>query len=134
MKKLLLMVAVVSVIIFCCCSRRVYVPVEKQMVMRDTVRIVARSADSVVSRDSVMIERAGDTVRIREVRMLREVSLVRDTVHHWRSDTVIVERPAVIPVRQPESNSRSSRWKWLSLGVVLIAGVLLLVRLRSARN
>ena len=57
----------------------------------DTVRVMERSVDTIVERDSVVIERTGDTVTIRQVRWRERVSIIHDTVYQRSVDTVIAE-------------------------------------------
>ena len=71
-------------------------PVQTQTVSVDSIARVRMITDTVISRDSIVIERKGDTVFVDRVRFLREVSSVRDTLYRSVSDTVFKEIP--VPV------------------------------------
>lgn len=76
------------------CARNVYVPVETVRVVRDSVRAVRASADTLLGRDSVFVGMRGDTV-VREVYRWRTRSrTLTDTVVRVRRDTVSVVVPA----------------------------------------
>ena len=84
------------IMMLCCgCSRKVYIPVETVRVSADSVATASResitsaSCDYFFVHDSVVIDRAADTVRL-EVYRWRERT-VTDTVAVFRTDTVRVE-------------------------------------------
>lgn len=82
----------------------------------DTVRVLERSVDTIVERDSVVIDRAGDTVTIRHVRWRERVSIVHDTIYQRSVDTVIAEsREAITTVSEPEPTFWDKVLEWLAL-------------------
>ena len=74
------------------CSRRVATSTTtaSTAVRVDTVHIIQRSADTIRQRDSIIIEREGDTIRIRQVQWRDRVSIIRDTVTVYHTDTVTI--------------------------------------------
>jgi len=48
--------------VFCGCSRKVYVPLERVVSLRDSVNETRRVSDTLVLRDSVIVSRNGDTL------------------------------------------------------------------------
>lgn len=82
----------------------------------DTVRVLERSVDTIVERDSVVIDRAGDTVTIRHVRWRERVSIVHDTIYQRSVDTVVAEsREATAAVSEPEPTFWDKVLEWLAL-------------------
>ncbi len=80
------------------CSRKIYVPVERVVVHRDSSRSAIVRTDTVMRIDSVVITRSGDTVyhtawRLRE-RVSRNVDTVERVVHDTIFSTQTVEREA----------------------------------------
>ncbi len=96
----------------------------------DTVRVMERSVDTVVERDSVVIERTGDTITIRQVRWRDRVSIIHDTVYQRSVDTVMAEsREAIATVSEPEPTFWDKVLEWLALvGTLALVGAVILWR------
>ena len=96
----------------------------------DTVRVMERSVDTIVERDSVVIERTGDTVTIRQVRWRERVSIIHDTVYQRSVDTVIAEsREATATTTEPEPTFWDKVLEWLALvGCLALVGAVILWR------
>lgn len=105
----------VCVPVWCGCARRVYVPVERVGMVRDTVLVAARVADTLAVRDTVRVEVSGDTVREWRVRE-RERTVVRaDTLWRVRADTVC------LTVSEPASRPAGRRGAGLPAAAALLA-------------
>lgn len=109
------------------CSRRVTTSTATATtaVRVDTVHIIQRSADTIRQRDSIIIERAGDTIRIRQVQWRDRVSIIRDTVTVYHTDTVTITEQT-----NTAAPAESSIWdklaEWLALigSIALVAAVI----------
>lgn len=77
------------------CSRKVYLPVYHTEVRTDTLREMKVRVDSVWLRDSVTVERRGDTVYMSRWRERVRVAERVDTVYMSRTDTV--REPSKLP-------------------------------------
>ena len=120
-------VLLLAMLLCCGCSRKVYIPVETVRVSADSVATASResvtsaSRDYFFVRDSVVIDRAADTVRL-EVYRWRERT-VTDTVAVIRADTVRVESVRTltqeVPVEVPCDKRHISLG--LTLGILLLA-------------
>lgn len=75
------------------CTRRVYVPVEKERVVRDTVAVERVRVDTVVNRDSVIVRQAGDTVFVDRWHQRWRLRDITDTLRLTERDTVTVPQP-----------------------------------------
>ncbi len=105
MKKLLcrasylLMPAVLFIAAASSCTKRIYLPVENNVISRDTLRSVLHTHDSLIMRDSVIIIRSGDTLQNTIVRERWRVRTLHDTIRDIRRDTIrlketVIEEPA----------------------------------------
>ena len=114
------------------CSRRIVTEANTTAtattaVRVDTVRIIQRSADTIRQRDSIIIDRAGDTITIRQVQWRDRVSIIRDTVTAYHTDTVVINKSATTTT---ETTSARSWWdklaEWLALigSTALVAAVI----------
>ena len=110
------------------CSRRIVTEANTisttTAVRVDTVRIIQRSADTIRQRDSIIIDRAGDTITIRQVQWRDRVSIIRDTVTAYHTDTVVINKSATTTT---ETTSARSWWdklaEWLALiGALALVG------------
>ena len=114
------------------CSRRVTTSTAtaSTAVRVDTVHIIQRSADTIRQRDSVIIERTGDTITIRQVRWRERVSIAHDTVYQRSVDTVIAEsREATATTTEPEPTFWDKVLEWLALvGTLALVGAVILWR------
>lgn len=117
------------------CTKRVYVPLERVNVVRDTFHSSSRLADTLILRDSVVLDRSGDTVRERTVRERWRLRSVHDTVRSTVRDTVV--EPRIVEVEKEKPRSLRGRISeaagWMSAGVLLGAVLLSAFRV-SARK
>lgn len=93
MRNLLVVLVLVVICAACGCSRRAFVPVAA--VSERSAEASTHSGDTVVWRDTVTVERVGDTVRERRVVWRDRRVVVRDTVRVSQRDTVTVAVPSV---------------------------------------
>lgn len=82
------------------CRQTMYVPVET--VRTDTCYVNKVRTDSVLVRDSVVIDRAGDTVKVTAWRWRERYVFQRDTIYRCRVDSVAVPYPV---------ERQSTRWQ-----------------------
>lgn len=119
------------------CTKKVYVPVERVRVLRDTLYGSRLSADTLVVRDSVVLDRGGDTVRERRVRELWRLRTVRDTVRSASRDTVSEPRVVEAPGERPRSfrvkAAEAAGWSAAGALAALAAVILFRVYARRAR-
>lgn len=101
MRKLVFIAAAAAVA--CGCTKRVYVPLERVNVVRDTFHSSSRLADTLILRDSVVLDRSGDTVRERTVRERWRLRSVHDTVRSTVRDTVVEPRIVEVEKEKPRS-------------------------------
>lgn len=91
----------------------------------DTVHIIQRSADTIRQRDSIIIERAGDTIRIRQVQWRDRVSIIRDTVTVYHTDTVTITEQATTAAPAERSIwGKLAEWLALIGSIALVAAVI----------
>ena len=133
MRKLVFIAAAAAVA--CGCTKRVYVPLERVNVVRDTFHSSSRLADTLILRDSVVLDRSGDTVRERTVRERWRLRSVHDTVRSTVRDTVVEPRIDEVEKEKPRSlrGRISEAAGWMSAGVLLGAVLLSAFRV-SARK
>ena len=92
MRALHIIIAALALVACAACSRRVTTSTAtaSTAVRVDTVHIIQRSADTIRQRDSIIIDRSGDTITIRQVQWRERVSIIRDTVTVYHTDTVTI--------------------------------------------
>ena len=82
-----LLIAVLMLLIMSCTTQRIVeVPVER--VRTDSVYLTKLQRDTLVERDSVVMQIVGDTVYRTHVKYIYKTRLVRDTVLKQRTDTI----------------------------------------------
>lgn len=117
------------------CSRRVTTSTAtaSTSVRVDTVHIIQRSADTIRQRDSIIIDRAGDTIRIRQVQWRDRVSIIRDTVTVYHTDTVGISTSATTTTETAELRSWWSKLiDWLALiGTLALVGAVIWWRTKN---
>lgn len=84
------LIAVLAVMCLGCKSVQ-YVPVES--VRTDTCYVNKIRTDSVYVRDSVVVERGGDTIKVTAWRWRERYVVQRDTIYRSRTDSVAVPYP-----------------------------------------
>ena len=95
----------------------------------DTVHIIQRSADTIRQRDSIIIDRAGDTVTIRQVQWRDRVSIIRDTVTVYHTDTVTITEQTTTAAPAAEYSIWGKLVEWLALiGALAVVGAVILWR------
>lgn len=133
------MVLLAAAMCSCTGTRTVQVPVEVERVsMRtDTLRLLTHTRDTVIDRDTVLIELRGDTI-LREVTRWRwRISESRDTLWQTKTDSVYVEKPVTITVAAPLTGWQRVKQNLggyaLALSAVLIVAALLWLRFRKSK-
>lgn len=116
--------------LFPSCRKEIYVPVESERIVTDTVHRINIRMDSIIMRDSVVIRTAGDTIVKESWRIREKVKLVNDTVYQSKTDSVV--KPVIVPV---EKKVIERKFKWLSAeALAMAAAILLLVCLLLKRR
>ena len=128
MRALHIILCAAVLIVGAACSRRVATSTAtaSTTVRVDTVHIVQRSADTIRQRDSIIIDRAGDTIRIRQVQWRDRVSIMRDTVTVYHTDTVTITEQTTTTAPAAERSIWSKLVEWLALigTLALVAAVI----------
>lgn len=94
------------------CTRHVYVPVETTK--SDTVYLNRVQLDSIYMRDSVFIEKSGDTIREFQYKYIYRFKDRIDTLYISKTDSIQVPYPVeVVKYKTPQ-------WCWWALGGVVL--------------
>lgn len=94
------------------CTRHVYVPVETTK--SDTVYMNRVQLDSIYMRDSVFIEKSGDTIREFQYKYIYRFKDRIDTLYISKTDSIQVPYPVeVVKYKTPQ-------WCWWALGGVIL--------------
>ena len=94
------------------CTRHVYVPVETTK--SDTVYLNRVQLDSIYMRDSVFIEKSGDTIREFQYKYIYRFKDRIDTLYISKTDSIQVPYPVeVVKYKTP-------RWCWWALGGIVL--------------
>lgn len=94
------------------CTRHVYVPVETTK--SDTVYMNRVQLDSIYMRDSVLIEKSGDTIREFQYKYIYRFKDRIDTLYISKTDSIQVPYPVeVVKYKTPQ-------WCWWALGGVIL--------------
>lgn len=131
MTPLHIIIAALALVACAACSRHVATSTATATtaVRVDTVHIIQRSADTIRQRDSVIIERAGDTIRIRQVQWRDRVSIIRDTVTVYHTDTVTITEQTTTAAPTAERSWWGKLAEWLALiGALAVVAVVIWCR------
>lgn len=94
------------------CTKHVYVPVETTK--SDTVYLNRVQLDSIYMRDSVFIEKSGDTIREFQYRYIYRFKDRIDTLYISKTDSIQVPYPVeVVKYKIPQ-------WCWWALGGIVL--------------
>lgn len=94
------------------CTRHVYVPVETTK--SDTVYLNRVQLDSIYMRDSVFIEKSGDTIREFQYKYIYRFKDRIDTMYISKTDSIQVPYPVeVVKYKTPQ-------WCWWALGGIVL--------------
>lgn len=94
------------------CTRHVYVPVETTK--SDTVYLNRVQLDSIYMRDSVFVEKSGDTIREFQYKYIYRFKDRIDTLYISKTDSIQVPYPVeVVKYKTPQ-------WCWWTLGGIVL--------------
>lgn len=94
------------------CTKHVYVPVETTK--SDTVYMNRVKLDSIYMRDSVFIEKSGDTIREFQYKYIYRFKDRIDTLYISKTDSIQVPYPVeVVKYKTPQ-------WCWWALGGIVL--------------
>lgn len=134
MRALHIILAALAMVACAACSRRVVTEATSTAtattaVRVDTVRVIQHTADTIRHRDSIIIERAGDTIRIRQVQWRDRVSIIHDTVTVYHTDTVTITEQTTTAAPAAERSIWSKIVEWLALiGALAVVAVVIWCR------
>lgn len=112
-------IAILIAMLLCGCRTVRHVPVETVRV--DTLRTWAERIDSVRTVDSVLIEAAGDTVRVSRLKYVYKYKLLKDTVYRSRTDTISVP----VEVERPLTGWERVKQDWGGGAILCVALIVL---------
>lgn len=102
------------------CTKHVYVPVETTK--SDTVYMNRVKLDSIYMRDSVFIEKSGDTIREFQYKYIYRFKDRIDTLYISKTDSIQVPYPVeVVKYKTPQ-------WCWWALGGIVLLIVTYIVK------
>lgn len=105
------------------CTRHVYVPVETTK--SDTVYLNRVQLDSIYMRDSVFVEKSGDTIREFQYKYIYRFKDRIDTLYISKTDSIQVPYPVeVVKYKTPQ-------WCWWTLGGIVLLLVPYIVKLAT---
>ena len=112
MRHIVFLLLFLAVLAATSCTRHVYVPVETTK--SDTVYLNRVQLDSIYMRDSVFIEKSGDTIREFQYKYIYRFKDRTDTLYLSKTDSIQVPYPVeVVKYKTP-------RWCWWTLGGTLL--------------
>lgn len=130
MKRDLILSLTLSAILICCCqcAKRIYIPVEKYSEKTDTLyRNILRS-DSIYIKDSVVIERKNDTIRIERWRDRWRNSIMHSDSVRIIHDSIHVKEPYPVEVVK-EIAKPLQKWQKILQLIGLIASIFLIIKI-----
>ena len=111
MRHIVFLLLFLAVLAATSCTRHVYVPVETTK--SDTVYLNRVQLDSIYMRDSVFIEKSGDTIREFQYKYIYRFKDRIDTLYISKTDSIQVPYPVeVVKYKTP-------RWCWWTLGGIV---------------
>ncbi len=112
MRHIVILLLFLAVLAATSCVRHVYVPVETTK--SDTVYMNRVQLDSIYMRDSVFIEKSGDTIREFQYKYIYRFKDRIDTLYISKTDSIQVPYPVeVVKYKTPQ-------WCWWALGGVIL--------------
>lgn len=113
MRHIVFLLLFLAVLAATSCTRHVYVPVETTK--SDTVYLNRVQLDSIYMRDSVFIEKSGDTIREFQYKYIYRFKDRTDTLYLSKTDSIQVPYPVeVVKYKTPQ-------WcRWALGGIVLL--------------
>lgn len=112
MRHIVFLLLFLAVLAATSCTRHVYVPVETTK--SDTVYLNRVQLDSIYMRDSVFIEKSGDTIREFQYKYIYRFKDRIDTLYISKTDSIQVPYPVeVVKYKTPQ-------WCWWTLGGIVL--------------
>lgn len=112
MRHIVFLLLFLAVLAATSCTRHVYVPVETTK--SDTVYLNRVQLDSIYMRDSVLIEKSGDTIREFQYKYIYRFKDRIDTLYISKTDSIQVPYPVeVVKYKTPQ-------WCWWALGGIVL--------------
>lgn len=112
MRHIVFLLLFLAVLAATSCTRHVYVPVETTK--SDTVYLNRVQLDSIYMRDSVFIEKSGDTIREFKYKYIYRFKDRTDTLYLSKTDSIQVPYPVeVVKYKTPQ-------WCWWALGGIVL--------------
>ena len=112
MRHIVILLLFLAVLAATSCVRHVYIPVETTK--SDTVYMNRVQLDSIYMRDSVFIEKSGDTIREFQYKYIYRFKDRIDTLYISKTDSIQVPYPVeVVKYKTPQ-------WCWWALGGIVL--------------
>lgn len=112
MRHIVILLLFLAVLAATSCVRHVYIPVETTK--SDTVYMNRVQLDSIYMRDSVFIEKSGDTIREFQYKYIYRFKDRIDTLYISKTDSIQVPYPVeVVKYKTPQ-------WCWWALGSIVL--------------
>lgn len=112
MRHIVFLLLFLAVLAATSCTRHVYVPVETTK--SDTVYLNRVQLDSIYMRDSVFVEKSGDTIREFQYKYIYRFKDRIDTLYISKTDSIQVPYPVeVVKYKTPQ-------WCWWTLGGIVL--------------
>ena len=112
MRHIVFLLLFLAVLAATSCTRHVYVPVETTK--SDTVYLNRVQLDSIYMRDSVFIEKSGDTIREFQYKYIYTIKDTTDQLYLSKTDSIQVPYPVEVGKYQ------TRQWCWWALGGIVL--------------
>lgn len=125
------LIAVLAVMCLGCKSVQ-YVPVES--VRTDTCYVNKIRTDSVYVRDSVVVERGGDTIKVTAWRWRERYVVQRDTIYRSRTDSIAVPYPVERELSRWEKTKQDIGGIAIGAFIVVVSAVVIWLAVKKMRK
>lgn len=125
------LIAVLAVMCLGCKSVQ-YVPVET--VRTDTCYVNKIRTDSVYVRDSVVVERGGDTIKVTAWRWRERYVVQRDTIYRSRKDSVAVPYPVERKLSRWEKTKQDIGGIAIGAFIVVVSAVVIWLAVKKMKK
>lgn len=125
------LIAVLAVMCLGCKSVQ-YIPVES--VRTDTCYVNKIRTDSVYVRDSVVVERGGDTIKVTAWRWRERYVVQRDTIYQSKTDSVAVPYPVERKLSRWEKTKQDIGGIAIGAFIVVVSAVVIWLNIKKMRK
>ena len=125
------LIAVLAVMCLGCKSVQ-YVPVES--VRTDTCYVNKIRTDSVYVRDSVVVERGGDTIKVTAWRWRERYVVQRDTIYRSKTDSIVVPYPVERKLSRWEKTKQDIGGIAIGAFIAVVSAVVIWLAVKKMRK